>query len=182
VNEKTILIWDGQHAWMSPADSAIQRAGDHLRTWPLFIAAPFDLTRPGVNVAEPTRQTMAGREYLVANVRDDQGPGGATYSIYADPQTKELQMLVFPTGMPRAPVPAGPLAVSFYELKELGGVRLPLQWRFWRWDAETGIYGKPLGQGEIYNLEFVQARPEHFAKPPGAREVPTLAEPAQTRP
>jgi len=47
------IVWDGQAAWVTPADATADGARFEARTWPYFLAAPFKLRDPGVNL-DPT--------------------------------------------------------------------------------------------------------------------------------
>ena len=54
----TVLIFDGESAWVSPQSSGVRRARFHLLTWPWFFTAPFKLIDPG------SRLTALGQRKL----------------------------------------------------------------------------------------------------------------------
>jgi hypothetical protein len=65
-----------------------------------------------------------------------------------------------------------PRAITFYNFENLEGVRMATEWKFWRWNAEVGIYDKPVGSGRVYNLEFIAPKAGAFDRPADAREDP----------
>jgi hypothetical protein len=177
--DDTVLVFDGQTAWVSPASSPVKNARSILKTWPNFIAVPFKLGDVGVQVGPTESRTFAGQKYDTARVtlppRQADSPDD-WYIVYADPQTHRVHALayLFTHGRKLDDPNNSPHAVTYYDFKEFGGIVIPTVWRFWQWNPSEGIYGKPIGSGRLYNLEFVTPKANAFVKPGDGRADLTI--------
>ena len=171
--DDTILVWDGQKAWVSPASSPAQRARFTLRTWPFFVALPFML-RDGT-ITEERDRPLGGenipsfrlmRSAAVSDTPED------WHIVYADPQTHLLRGVTYITSFGRSKEEAekNAHAITCYNYKNFDGVRIAQEWRLWNWNPQVGLAGMPVGTARIYNLEFISPKPNAFVKPPDARE------------
>jgi len=179
--DDSILVFDGRQAWVSPANAATQRARYHLLTWPFFITAPFRLSQPGASLGPASMRPLGQQDLLSANLTF--APGGAApphdwYVLYVEPSTGLLRGIAYRAtyGGSASPAAPQPQAVTFYSYENVEGVRIPGEWRFWKWNETVGIYDKPIGVGRVYNLQFIAPRADAFQRPPDAR--PDSAPPA----
>ena len=170
----TVVWWDGQTAWVSPASSTLPGARDHLLTWTYLLTLPFHLHDAGVQATEVEEKPLSGRTYLATTVSFPDAPTfpDDRHVLYADPKTGRLEAVAYTRtpGQARSGDEES-RAVTFYDFKRAEGVQLPQEWRFWKWNANVGLYGEPLGQARIVALEFVPLKERQFTKPAEAQEV-----------
>jgi hypothetical protein len=76
-----------------------------------------------------------------------------------------------PAGAAGSDAASNSLAITFYDFKVVEGVRLAQIWRFWRWSSKEGIYGKPIGEARVYNLDFVVPKAGAFTRPRNGRQM-----------
>lgn len=171
--DRTVVIWDGQTAWVSPSSSTLQGVRYHLLTWPYLLTLPFHLHDVGVQATELEEKPLSGRTYLSTTVSFPNAPTFPEdqHVLYADPKTGRLEAVAYT----RTPGQARggdeeSRAVTFYDFKRAEGVQLPQEWRFWKWNATVGLYGEPLGQARLVELEFIPLKERQFARPADARE------------
>lgn len=173
----TVLVFDGEAAWVSPADASVPRARFHLLTWPYFVAAPFKFSDPGANV-EPKGVKVVGEEaYETALVTFDPGTGDAPrdwYYLYIDPVKKRLHALAYIVtyGTPKEEAEEDPHAVVYSNYMLVGGCLIPRQYDFYSWSEEEGIHGEKIGEFMITDPEFVELEAARFEKPENALEDP----------
>lgn len=173
--DNTLMIWDGQHAWVSPPGAKAERARHTLRFWPFVIALPYRLPDSRVQVADLGIQKLGGTEFHAAKLTFAPGYWDSPddwYIVYADPRTHLLGGLVYIVtwGKTLAEAEETPYAVTFYNFKRYDDVLIPTEWRFWNWHKTEGLYGRPIGTMRLTNLRYVRTRPADFAKPVDARE------------
>jgi hypothetical protein len=86
----TLLVFDGEKAWVSPPEADFQAARFHLLTWPYFLAAPFKLRDPGTHLEPLADLTTHGESHPAARLTFDDGVGDAPddwYILYREPET-----------------------------------------------------------------------------------------------
>jgi hypothetical protein len=169
------LVFDGELAWVAPADSAFDMARFHLRTWPYFLTAPFKLDDPGTRLEMVGLQTLNLKMCEAAHLSFEADVGDSPedwYYICADPRTYQLAGLVYIVTYHKSVVDANhdPRAIVYSGYTTVDGVKLSTVWNFYRWDADRGTYGPPEGRGRINNIEFIVPEDGAFAQPPGARQ------------
>ena len=76
------LVWDGQAAWVSPADAAMEQARFHALTWPYFIAVAMKLADPGATLAVQADQEVLGETCHVARMTFAAGTGDSPDDWY----------------------------------------------------------------------------------------------------
>lgn len=172
--DNTILVWDGQKAWVSPASSETQRARFTLRTWPFFVALPF-LLREGTTIADEANRSLAGEEvpsFRMTRAASVSDTPADWHIVYTDPQTHLLRGVVYATTYGRTLTEAEKNlhAITYYRYTNSDGVRIAQEWRLWNWNAQAGLIGMPIGTARVYNLEFLRPKPNAFVKPADARE------------
>lgn len=175
-----VAVFDGERAWVSPADAALPRARFHLFTWPYFIAAPFKLRDPGTHLepgAERELSTGTDEHYPTARMTFDAGVGDTSddwYLVFRDPATDRLAALAYVVtyGTTREQAAADPHAITYQDFTEVEGAELATSWTFWHWDPEDGIHGDPIATGRLTGLRFVEPPPGAFERPADAREEP----------
>jgi hypothetical protein len=170
------MVFDGERAWIKPADASIPYgARFHLLTWPYFLAAPFKLDDPGTRMREFGMTTMNGERYRSGKLTFESGVGDTPddwYVIYADPESGLLEAMAYIVtyGTPQEKAEREPHAVIYKSYRTIDGVQLSTRWVFRRWGEEQGLFGDPIGEVRLTNIEFVKPKQGAFEKPEGARE------------
>jgi hypothetical protein len=175
-----VAVFDGERAWVSPADAVLPRARFDLLTWPYFIAAPFKLRDPGAHLepgAERELSTGTEERYSTARLTFDSGVGDTSddwYVVFRDPATDRLAALAYVVtyGTTLDEAAADPHAITYHDFPEVEGTELATSWTFWHWDPEDGIHGDPIATARLTGLRFVEPPPGAFVRPADAREEP----------
>lgn len=172
-----VMVFDGQEAWVAPADSKMfQGARFHLLTWPYFMAAPMKLRDPGSHLQDTGLMPLQdGRQLPSARLTFDAGVGDSPddwYILYRDDTTHRLVAMAYIVTFDKSKAEAEkqPHAVTYEQFQTIEGVAFSTQWRFWNWNAKTGLHGEPIGSVRLSGIEFVTPDPDAFIKPPDARQ------------
>ena len=78
----TIMVFDGQRAWISPAEATSPMTRFHLLTWPYFIAAPFKLLDSGTHRTSEPPATYDGEQHYRFTLSFGQGVGDSPDDWY----------------------------------------------------------------------------------------------------
>ena len=173
----THLVFDGQEAWTSPADSPMQRARFHVLTWSYFLLAPFKLQDPGAELQDLGQRPYRGDTHLpAAKLTFSSGTGDSPddwYVVYrnADHQLQAMAYIVtFGKGLSEAE--KEPHAITYQDPVTLDGVTFFSHFLFWNWSEEQGIHGEPIGQVKLSDLQFVTPAAGSFKAPADSRPEP----------
>ncbi len=181
-----VMVWDGEDAWYTPADAEIKgpRPRFHLRTWTYFLATPFKLRDPGAYLHElPDAALREGGDtaYKRAKLTFGQDVGDAPddwYIVYRNPNNDRIDAMsyIVTYAKPQEKAEQSPSAIVYEGYQRVDGVMLSTQWRFYHWNAESGIHGQPKGKVTISNVEFVEPEAGTFTRPDGAARDPLPGE------
>lgn len=173
----TVLVFDGEHAWVSPADAQFPMARFHLLTWPYFAAVPFKLRDPGANLqSERGRPTVGESQYDLARLTFEAGIGDAPddwYLLYRNRETGTIDYMAYIVTYgddAEAVQNAEPHAIRYEEFERIDGVLIPHDWHFIAWSEEDGPHGDRVGRARLSNARFVEPAVGAFDKPEDARE------------
>jgi len=180
VEDGPTVVFDGTTAWLSPSDSDFKQPRFHLKTWPYFLAAPMKLADPGVYVEPTGEREYDGQRYETAKVTFGKDVGDSPkdwYVAYRHPETHELKAMAYIVTYDKSVEKAEqqPHAIVFRDYREFESSTVSMDWRFYKWSEEKGIYGDEIGHVTVSNLESVSPSADLFTKPDNAREV-TLPE------
>ncbi len=175
LKDGTILVFDGDHAWVSPAAASFARARFHTRTWPYFLAAPMKLRDPGTTLELSGSRDLFGKACATAKLSFEAGVGDSPddwYVIYQDPETKRLSGLAYVVtyGKSLEEAEKEPHAVRYENFVTVDGVMIPTEWSFWLWSEAEGFYGNPIGKVTLSDVRFADPPDSAFAKPEDAKE------------
>lgn len=174
LKDGTIAIFDGRHAWVSPASSTFTSARFHLLTWPYFALAPFKLGDPGTRLELAGEQTLHDKPHATAKLTFAPGTGDAPddwYLLYVDPQTARLAAMAYVVTYGKKPgAPEEPHAIVYEDFQTIDGATISTTWKFYNWSPEKGPHGDMIGQATLRNVRFMTPDPGAFDKPPDARE------------
>lgn len=176
------VIWDGETAWVTPADAEFPRARFHVLTWPYFLAAPMKLRDPGTRLELLGAKAVDAKLHDAARLTFEEGVGDTPddwYILYRDSRTNRLEAMAYVVtyGTRLEDANQEPHAIVYDDFQEVEGVMIPTTWEFRLWSEEkAGIYGDPLGQAKLSDVRFVTPEEGTFQVPDDAREV-TLPQP-----
>lgn len=176
MKDGTVAVFDGQHAWVSPASSTFPAARFHLLTWPYFALAPFKLRDGGTTLVLAQPMTLNGKPHATAKLTFAAGTGDAPddwYILYRDPDTGRLNAMAYIVTYGKKPGEADePHAIVYEDFQTIDGVTLSTTWKFYNWSREQGRHGDMIGQVTLRNVRFVTPQPGAFDKPADAKEDP----------
>jgi len=180
----TVMVLDGQDAYVSPSDAAIpaSKARFHLLTWPYFIAAPFKLGDPGTKMGYTGNKPLDDQQTLsTAKLTFKPGTGDSPddwYIVYQDTETNQLAAMAYIVtyGKDTAEAEKKPHVAIYESFTDVDGVLLPTRMSIYNWEAGVGKVGEELGSMEVSNYRFIEPGEDTFSKPEGAR----IDEPATT--
>ena len=171
-----VLVWDGEAAWVSPAGRAFPPgARFHLQTWTYFLAAPFKLNDPGVQIEEAGQLPLDGEDMDTYRMTFAPGTGDAPddwYVLYLDPQTHRLEgmsYIVTYGGQSVESAEEEPHAVRYLDYVDVDGVMLSTRWTFHDWSEAEGFTGA-LGEVTVTDLRFETPEEDPFVRPDGSEE------------
>jgi len=178
----TLLVFDGEQAYVSPAATELPMARFHLLTWPYFLAAPFKLSDPGSHVESVEPMPLDGEHaYPAARMTFDAGTGDSPddwYILYRDPGNDHLLAMAYivtygavtPEAMEKAE--SEPHAIHFHDFASIAGVTLATGWTLHPWSKEQGLADEMLGDVQLHNIRFVEPVSDAFTRPADARVDP----------
>jgi hypothetical protein len=171
----TVAVFDGQKAWVAPADSPWQGARFHLLTWPYFAAVPMKLRDPGARLEEIGTRPLHGKDLPAARLTFAPGTGDTPddwYVVYRDPDSSRLRAVAYIVtyGKPAAEAEKEPHSLEYGKFIDVDGVPIATEWTMYNWTEAEGSAGEPLGKVTLSELRFVVPATEAFAAPEGARE------------
>lgn len=175
------VVWDGDDAWLTPADAELPRARFHVLTWPYFLAAPMKLRDPGTTLELLGEKTLQGETYSAARLTFDEGVGDSPddwYLIYRDEETSRLAAMAYIVtyGTTAEEANQEPHAISYHDFQDVDAVFVPTLWKFWQWSEEEGIHGEPIGRATLSDVRFVTPEPGAFEVPEDDALPATLPE------
>lgn len=171
----TVVVWDGQGAWVSPESAEMQGARFHVLTWPYFLAAPMKLRDPGTHLEPLGTKELEGKSYDAARLTFGEGVGDSPddwYVVYRHPETNRVAAMgyIVTYGTPLEQAEAEPHAIVYDDYRQVDGVAVPTTWSFRLWSEEQGVHGDPIGSATLDNVRFVTPEPGTFERPADARE------------
>ncbi len=170
------LVFDGERAWISPAEAAMPMARFHLLTWPYFLAAPFKLRDPGARLEATGPRPLDGVDHETALLTFEAGTGDSPddwYVIYEDPESHRLAAMAYIVtygGKSVEEAEQEPHVIVYRDFQAVDGATLSARWTIHDWSDELGAHGPPLAEVTVRDLRFVTPDDGAFAASAGARE------------
>jgi len=175
--DNVLLVYDGEEAYIYPAEVEFPRARFHLLSWPWFVVSPMKLRGKDVRLERMSPMLLDGRRHQTMRMMFAPGTGdtpGDRYILYMAPDTGLLaaQAYIVTYGARTNEAEKTPHAMTYHDYVTVGGVTLARHWKVWRWDIDLGLYGDPLGEADIRHIRFVNPSPDAFEVPDDARRLP----------
>ncbi len=157
------FAWDGQEAWMSPADRQDPNPRFWATTGYYFESIPFVLADPGVRFAVYPPEELNGVPHDRVMAYYDAGIGdspGDTYTLYLHPQTRRVEAVLYTVTYGRAyePSPDGPPppmnGTLFYyqDYTTVDGLTVPTRFRGYRY--RDGVQGDLRNEAWASEISF----------------------------
>ncbi len=168
--------WTGTEAWVMPAGAELPT---NARFWALtpyyFVAMPFVLADPGVNLEAAGQMEADGRSYDLVRVTFDAGTGDAPddyYVLLLDPETRRVGGVRYVVSYPGF-FPAGgatPERLMLYDgAQTVDGITLQEGFRSFAWTGSGA--GEPAAQGTLTAVRFAPETPDDLFETPSGAEV-----------
>jgi len=174
LNDGTTMIWDGDRAWVTPAEANSPMVRFSLLTWPWFIAAPFKMRDPGSEIESLGTQQHRGWGHTATRMTFDEGVGDSPddwYINYHCPNTDKLLAQAYIVTYFGSEEPE-PHAIEYGGFQTVDGVLLASNWNFVDWSEEEGPHGEARGNAALTNMRFLTPEANFYAPPEGAVEAP----------
>ncbi|MFC5284291.1 hypothetical protein [Pedobacter alpinus] len=172
----TVIVFDGDKVWITPAENNTVRARFDVFTWQYFFMATFKLSDNGTNWKDLGKQTyIANQQLYAAELTFDKGTGDASgdyYIVYKDDANliKGMGYIVTFGGKSLAEAEKNAHAIVYSDYLKHDGVSFPRKWTFHNWNKISGISNE-IGEAKITNIKFLKNTDVDFDKPIKAEEV-----------
>ena len=170
--------WDGAAAWVRPPDA---EPGLNPRFWALtpyyFIAMPFVLADPGVELTSLGQATLPEGTFDVIKATYAQGVGDSPndyYVVYLDADTGRVGALRYVVSYPGFFPDGGhsPEKLMVYEgTQTAGGITLADTYSTYAWDPDRGARGDKVTAIDLSDLAFRPQTPDAFFEVPEGAAV-----------
>lgn len=161
--------WDGEKAWYRPAD---WKPPHHVAFWSLtpyyFVAMPFVLSDPGVELEYKGRAELDGQPCDLIHVTFASGTGQSPddyYYIYLDRDSHKLTALRYIVAYDEFFPEGGhsPEKLMTYDGRQrVEGIEFAESYRFFKWDPDKKTDGKKVTMAKLRDVEFKPEIPEAF--------------------
>jgi len=153
------MIFNGDKVFYSTEFDNPESVRFGAYTWSYFFMLPYKLSDPGTKWSDFTPKTMAGKTYDVEKLSFAPGTGDAPDDwdiVYTDPATQltHAAAYIVTAGQSQAEAEKSPSAIQYLDYQTVNGVQLAHQWKFWKWNAETGL-NKERGGAVLSNFKFL---------------------------
>jgi hypothetical protein len=169
------MIWDGEMAYLSPADIDYSKTRFDVLTWSYFFAAPYKLDDPGTKHELLGNKNLNGQAFSAMKLTFKNGVGDSPddwYVVYQDQETDLLAAMAYVVTYSKSLDQAeeDPHAITYEAYDEVDGIPFATQWNFWTWNEE-GELNKLLGEAQISNIQFIKKADDLFKAPANSRKV-----------
>ena len=176
VDETKQFGWDGEQAWYVSQDDKLDI---NPRFWSLtpyyFIAMPFVLADPGVNLELLGEQSVDDQAFDVVEVTFGEDVGDAPddyYVVYFDQETRKVHGLRYVVSY-KGFFPDGGHSPEKYMRFEgeqtVDGITLARNYPTYKWNKEEATIGEKVTAIELSEVEFrPDVKKEYFEAPDGA--------------
>ena len=172
----TVIIFDGNKVWITPAAKNNTKARFDIFTWQYFFMAPFKMSDDGAQWKELGLQSYQENIKLpAAQLTFKSGVGDASddyYIVYKNDKSMIAAMGYIVTfgGKSVSEAEKSAHAIVYDDYQKLNGVDIARKWYFHNWSKTNGIADK-IGEATITNLKFVKSESINHTKPESAVEV-----------
>ncbi|MGF1452650.1 MAG: hypothetical protein ACFB21_11330 [Opitutales bacterium] len=173
------IIFEGETAYITPADAEDQQGRFHVLTWPWFLMAPFKMQGEGIELSDFARKQVANEEYVTI-FQTFAGDMGDTpddwYRYFIDPESGLVYGMSYIVTYGKSEDEANEQAsmIRYFDYIEGDGPIISQRQEYWYWDkANAQLSGDgPKGTSNVTNIEYFQLDESLFEIPENSRELP----------
>jgi len=166
---------DGKQVWVKPNANKVpgKSAAFYYNLDFYFVAIPFVLKDPGVQVTYMGKATPDDQEYDLLKISYETGVGLSAedlYFLYLDPTTHQLKILTYTVSYFDKTNEKVNSAKKYLDYQNIQGILMPTRLENYRWIDEK--IGENSNRDRlIKNIKFHETIPDEnvFAVPPGAK-------------
>lgn len=168
------IIYDGKDVFLSPNDAEMKSARFDILTWPYFMAMPFKLTDEGTAWGDVKQVTEKNRDYSKAKLTFKDGVGDTAddwYQVYVDNNTNLLNYAAYIVtfGKSVAKAEQEPHAILYENYNVIDNIAISDVWKFYNWSEDQGLYGEPIGDATLNNIQFLESA--DYTVPKNAKKI-----------
>ncbi|MEM0965744.1 MAG: hypothetical protein AAGJ81_06325 [Verrucomicrobiota bacterium] len=174
----TTIFFDGETAWVHPAEAEASRGRFHVLTWPWFIMAPFKMEGDGIQLSELEEGTFNGEPRVTLLQTFGSGVGDTPddwYRFFINPDTGVIEEMsyIVTYGKDAETANEEPSIIRYLDYSDGSDPIISQTYEFWLWDPENQTYAadQPKATGTVSNITYLDLDEEVFAIPEGAREL-----------
>ena len=172
------IIFDGETAWVTPADAEAPMGRFHVLTWPWFVFTPFKMQGEGITLSEHARHEIDGVNYYTMKQTFAGDMGDAPddwYRFFINPDTLQIDAMsyIVTYGKDAEEANKQPSIIYYHDYVNEGGPVISTRYEFWLWDSEkkVNVGESPKGIGTISNISYPRLSEVDFTVPEDAREL-----------
>ena len=159
LKDSSMIYFDNQKVYSSPALKNKKGIRFDAYTWSYFFLFPYKLSDPGTIWANTEEKQLNGETYNAHKLTFESNVGDAPddwYLVYADPNSGIINYSAYIVTANKSVEKAeeDPHAIEYLNYSEIDGIPLAHEWKFWGWRAQEGLT-KELGSGVISNIQFI---------------------------
>ncbi|MEO0511144.1 MAG: hypothetical protein AAF065_14945 [Verrucomicrobiota bacterium] len=172
------IIFDGETAWVTPADAKAPMGRFHVLTWPWFVFTPFKMQGEGITLSGHARDEVDGVNYytMKQTFGDDMGDAPDDwYRFFINPESLNIDAMsyIVTYGKDVEEANKKPSIIYYHDYVDADGPVISTRYEFWLWDAEkkVNVGDSPKGVGTISNITYPKLSKVDFTVPKDAREL-----------
>lgn len=167
------LVFTGENAYLSPKTAIDEDARFNMFSWPYFFSLPYKLNDPGTNLRAMGKKQLDGEEREAYKLTFASGTGDTPddwYIIYLnkDRTVHAAAYIVTFGGKEQTTAEENPHCIVYSDYKEVQGVPIATNWKFYNWSETEGLNGEAIGEGTLTNINFTDPSPNLFTEPESA--------------
>lgn len=166
----TSIVFDGENTFVIPDNPEDKGARFSIFTWQYFVLAPFKLSDPGTKWEMLEAMPLFEQKYDSGKLSFTAGTGDAPddwYIVFRNDTTNLMDgmaYIVTAGGRSQEEAEKNVSAVTYHDYKEVGGIPMPKEMKFWYYDLETGLKDQK-GFAFLSNYEFMKMDDSLFVAP-----------------
>ncbi len=139
-------------------------------TWTYFFMLPYKAQEKGTKLNDYSNKMLNGKTFEVEKLSFGKNIGDSPedwYILYANAKTHLLEYaayIVTAGGRNIEEAEQSAHAVSYEDYKEVKGVPISREWKFWNWTKDNGL-GEQLGYAHVTNVKFKNMNSDDFKIP-----------------
>jgi len=178
LKDGSTIIYDGNLVYLSPSSAEKPMARFDIFTWPYFFCLPYKLTDPGTNWGNLEQMEVNGISYSRAKLTFSENMGDTPddwYWIYVDNKTNLLSYAsyIVTYGNEVEKAEENPHAIVYSNYTVIDDIPMADQWKFYNWSQDKGLYGEPIGEAKLQNIQFLDDADFSIPKDSKTVEMPT---------